>query len=118
MSAIEEAQDVAGVSLLEGDTVATVNGQMSGKVCEARVEDGMEFVRVRPTHQPYGKGMWYPADQVFRVARPKAKVKAEPPPQEQGRGRRQGRREGRRQIPPIRARQEEVASTAPPLARG
>ena len=80
MSAIEEAQDVAGVSLLEGDTVATVNGQMSGKVCEARVEDGMEFVRVRPTHQPYGKGMWYPADQVFRVARPKAKVKAEPPP--------------------------------------
>ncbi len=80
MSAIEEAQDVAGVSLLEGDTVATVNGQMSGKVCEARVEDGMEFVRVRPTHQPYGKGMWYPADQVFRVARPKAKAKAEPAP--------------------------------------
>ena len=114
MSAIEEAQDVAGVSILEGDTVATVNGQMSGKVCEARVEDGMEFVRVRPTHQPYGKGMWYPADQVFRVARPEGEGQGRAPPEEQGRGRRQSRREGRRQAPSIRARQKEVALTAPP----
>jgi hypothetical protein len=70
MANVEEASDVAGVSLKEGDTVATVNGQTSGKVCEVRMEDGAEFIRVRPTHQPYGKGMWYAADQVFRVARP------------------------------------------------
>ena len=70
MNAVEEAQDVAGTQIIKGDTVATVNGQTTGKVCDLAREDNLDFVCLRPAHQSYGKGMWYSADQVYWVARP------------------------------------------------
>ena len=64
--------DIAGTPILNGDTVVTVNGQSTGRVCEIRREDDIDFICLRPVHQAYGKGVWYASDQVFWVARPAA----------------------------------------------
>lgn len=67
------ATDVSGRTLTKGDTVATLNGQMTGRVWETRVEDdGTAFVQVRPVHQPYAQAVWYSADQLIWVATPQA----------------------------------------------
>jgi len=69
----ESVQDVAGKPIEVGDTVVTVNGQTTGRVCEINVEDDdTAFVAIRPVYHSYGKGVWYAADQVFWVARPNA----------------------------------------------
>ncbi|MEM1109694.1 MAG: hypothetical protein AAGH99_13495 [Planctomycetota bacterium] len=62
--------DVSGRSIEIGDTVVTVNGQTTGRICEvAREDDDTAFVAIRPVFDSYGKGTWYAADQVFWVAR-------------------------------------------------
>lgn len=72
--------DVAGTSIEIGDTVVTVNGQSTGKVIEIKPEDDIHFIRLRPAHQSYGKGVWYASDQVFWVARPGSAKKTDPKP--------------------------------------
>ncbi|MEM6854978.1 MAG: hypothetical protein AAF911_07675 [Planctomycetota bacterium] len=70
MITAELVQDVAGKPIEVGDTVVTVNGQTTGRVCEVTVEDDdTAFVAIRPVYHSYGKGVWYAADQVFWVAR-------------------------------------------------
>ncbi len=66
--------DVNGREVEKGDTVATMNGSFSGKVCELTTEGGVGFVRIRAAHTPFGKGVWHAADQVQVIARPKKKV--------------------------------------------
>lgn len=71
MITAESIQDVAGKPIEVGDTVVTVNGQTTGRVCDVNVEDDdTAFVAIRPVYHSYGKGVWYAADQVFWVARP------------------------------------------------
>ncbi|MEM9418113.1 MAG: hypothetical protein AAGA25_03530 [Planctomycetota bacterium] len=70
LSSEELVCDVSGRALEVGDTVVTVNGQTTGRVCEiAHEEDDIGFVAIRPVHHSYAKGVWYAADQVFWVAR-------------------------------------------------
>lgn len=71
MITAEPIQDVAGKPIEVGDTVVTVNGQTTGRVCQiTREDDGTAFVAIRPVYHSYGKGVWYASDQVFWVARP------------------------------------------------
>ncbi len=71
-TATEHAADVSGRPLTKGDTVSSLNGQMTGKVWEVQRDDGEAFVSVRPLHQPYAPATWYAADQLIWVATPGA----------------------------------------------
>ena len=62
------AEDVSGRALNKGDTVSTLNGDMTGRISDIAAEDGTIFVRLRPVHQPYGRGVWHAADRVQYVA--------------------------------------------------
>ncbi len=65
------ARDVSGRTLAKGDTVSSVNGQMTGRVWAMQVEDeDLAFVEIKPVHQPYAKSVWYAADQLIWVATP------------------------------------------------
>ncbi len=79
MTVITTARDYSGTSIEKGDTVVTLNGQSTAKVCGLAREDDTEFVCLRPAHQSYGKGMWYAADQVYWVARPGSTKKDDKP---------------------------------------
>lgn len=71
MLTVESVPDIAGKPIEVGDTVVTVNGQTTGRVCNINCEDdGTAFVAIRPVYHSYGKGVWYASDQVFWVARP------------------------------------------------
>jgi hypothetical protein len=70
MKRVKLAKDVSGRDLFKGDTVATLNGQVTGRVWELAEEDGETFVQIRPVYQPYGSAMWYASDQVIWVATP------------------------------------------------
>lgn len=79
------ALDVSGRPLLKGDTVSSLNGQMTGKIWELRADDDETFACIRPLHQPYAPATWYAADQLIWVATPgsgssKDKDKAKTPP--------------------------------------
>ena len=54
--------DVNGLRLRKGDVVVPLRGDFRGKVCELRRESGQGFARVRPTHRPYDRGVWYACD--------------------------------------------------------
>lgn len=69
---------MSGRELNKGDTVATLSGGVTGRVCEMAVEHGEPFVLLRPAHQPYGPGVWHPADQVNRVAEGRVRTRTEP----------------------------------------
>ena len=71
MRKILKTHDVSGLELAKGDTVATLNGDLSAKICDLCEEGGATFVRLRPIHMPYSPGVWYAADQVLRLARAK-----------------------------------------------
>ncbi len=74
------ALDVAGRALAKGDTVATLNGQTTGRVWEInREDDGTAFVQVRPVHQPYAQAVWHSADQLIWVATPRVPAKKDAP---------------------------------------
>ena len=65
MRKINKTNDVSGREIQAGDTVTTLSGDMTGKVCDICSEAEVAFVRVRPLHQSYGKGMWHAADQTM-----------------------------------------------------
>lgn len=74
---VEHVCDVSGRELTKGDTVATLSGDMTGRVCDLAVDAGAPFVLLRASHQPYGPGVWHPADQVTRVAVGRVRKRAE-----------------------------------------
>ncbi|WP_432799290.1 hypothetical protein [Poriferisphaera sp. WC338] len=54
----------------KGDTVATLNGQLTARVCDiAQDDEEVNFVCLRPIHQPYARGIWYAEDQVMWVSK-------------------------------------------------
>jgi hypothetical protein len=65
------AIDVNGLKLSKGDVVAPISGDLKGRVCDIRVEDGLGFVCVRASHRPYSKGVWYASEHVQRLAKAK-----------------------------------------------
>ncbi len=65
---IEHASDFDGQEIRKGDTVATLNDNVTAKVCDLCEDGGMEWVRLRPAHQPYGRGIWHAADRVVRLS--------------------------------------------------
>lgn len=67
MQKLDQATDYSGRPVERGDTVSTLNGQLTARVCDI-AEDEMVFVRLRPLHQPYSKGTWHPADRIIWVA--------------------------------------------------
>jgi len=65
---IEQTCDFDGQELRKGDTVATLNDNVTAKVCDLCEEGGMDWVRLRPAHQPYGRGVWHAADRVVKLS--------------------------------------------------
>jgi len=68
MEKVATVQDVSGRELCKGDTVSTLNGALTGRISDLAADEGTEFVRIRPMHQPYGRGDWHAADRVMYVA--------------------------------------------------
>ena len=62
------ARDVSGNRIEKGDTVATISGSLTAKVCAISAEFDAFFVRLRPLHQPSAKGIWHAADRVLRIS--------------------------------------------------
>ncbi|MAG17686.1 MAG: hypothetical protein CMJ21_06410 [Phycisphaerae bacterium] len=67
MRKITQTKDVDGRPLRKGDTVATLSGNVTAKVCDLASDGGITFVSIRPSHQSYGRGIWHAADQVQRI---------------------------------------------------
>ncbi|MEE9212328.1 MAG: hypothetical protein V3U29_06710 [Phycisphaeraceae bacterium] len=78
MQKITKTQDVSGQDLTKGDTVTTLNGDLTAKVCDLCEEAGTPFVRLRPLHHPYGRGVWHAADQVLRLAKARLRPSERP----------------------------------------
>ena len=57
-------RDVGGRPVKKGDTVATLNENLTAKVCDVRFDGDIGFVRLRLAHQPYSRGVWHAADHV------------------------------------------------------
>ena len=70
MQKMAHAIDISGHNMDKGDTVSTLNGQLTARICDIACDDDeMLFVCLRPIHQPYAKGVWYAADQVMWVSK-------------------------------------------------
>ena len=64
-----KACDLNGVEIQKGDTVTTLNGGTTAKVCDIAFEaDSTAFVRLRPLHSPFSRGVWHAAEHVQRIA--------------------------------------------------
>lgn len=61
--------DVDGRDVKVGDTVATISGGITAKVCAVMLEGEAGFVRLRALHQPFSRGVWHAADRVQRLTR-------------------------------------------------
>ena len=59
--------DINGRLLKKGDMVATLNENVTAKVCDVRIEGDVGFVRLRLAHQPYSRGVWHASDHVQLV---------------------------------------------------
>ena len=68
MRKIVNAVDVAGHELGKGDTVVTLGSQATATIADLAVEGETQFVKLRPIHQPYGRGVWHAADCVQWLA--------------------------------------------------
>ncbi len=69
MRKVAKANDVDGRMIRKGDTVATLTGNLTAKVCDIAMEtDQTYFVCLRAVHHPFSRGVWHAADQVLRVA--------------------------------------------------
>ncbi len=77
MQKLEQAQDVGGKTLEVGDTVTTLAGDMTGRVCDICEDSKVLFVRVRPLHQSHGRGVWHAADQTLWLSASRRKKKPE-----------------------------------------
>jgi len=67
------AYDFSGRELCKGDVVSTLSGSVTGRISQIALDDETVFVRVRPMHQSYGRGMWHAADRVVHVSSPRKK---------------------------------------------
>jgi len=65
MKKVTQAKDSTGRTITKGDSVTDLTGQMTGRVSDLAVEDGEQFVQIRPLHQPYAPGVWYAADRLI-----------------------------------------------------
>ena len=85
--------DANGSKLRKGDVVAPLRGDLRGKICDLRRELGTAFVRIRPAHRPYDRGVWYAADhvQLLQRADPPRPAGSSPPPARRPAGRRPAR---------------------------
>ncbi len=81
---IKKTTDVSGRTISVGDTVTTLNGDLTGKICDICQDAEVAFVRVRPLHQSYGQGIWHAADRTMwlATARPRPPKKPAPKPQQ------------------------------------
>jgi hypothetical protein len=69
MRKVSKTIDISGREVRKGDTVTTISGNMTGKVCDIAVEtDSTMFVCLRAVHMPFSRGIWHAADQVQLVA--------------------------------------------------
>ena len=69
MRKVNHATDIDGRVVRRGDTVATLTGNLTAKVCDIALEtDDTAFVCLRAVHQPFSRGIWHAADQVQRIA--------------------------------------------------
>ena len=69
MRKINHTNDMGGRKLGKGDTVMTVSGNVTAKVCDIALEtDSTAFVCLRAVHQPFSRGVWHAADQVMWIA--------------------------------------------------
>ena len=79
MKKLKKTYDVSGRMIQLGDTVTTLSGDLTGKICDICKDVDVSFVRVRPLHQSYGRGVWHAADRMIwmstaRPRKPKAKT--------------------------------------------
>lgn len=73
---LDQALDYSGRKVEKGDTVVLLSDNSSAKVADLARDGDQCFLRLRPLHQPYGKGVWHPADQVvFQTASRKVRAK-------------------------------------------
>ena len=70
----KQVVDVDGRSIEKGDTVATLNDNLTARVSETKYESDTGFVRIKPLQHPYSKGEWHAADRVQRIGRSKPKT--------------------------------------------
>lgn len=68
MQKLDRTKDYSGRKMERGDTVSTINGHLTARVCDIASDGDTIFVRLRPLHQPYGPGVWHAADRVLWVA--------------------------------------------------
>lgn len=76
---IEVAHDADGTELIKGDTVATIGDNTAARVADLCIDMDLdlEYVRLKPLHQAYGKGLWHAADRVIRLSATKRKTDEE-----------------------------------------
>lgn len=67
MKKATEAKDREGQLVRKGDVVATLSDNISAKICDICEDLGEYFVRLRPVHQPFGRGVWHSAEHVVRL---------------------------------------------------
>jgi hypothetical protein len=77
MQKISATNDVSGREMGVGDTVTTLNGDVTGKICDICEDSDVAFVRVRPLHQSYGKGIWHAADRTMWLSASRKPAPAE-----------------------------------------
>jgi len=75
MRKLKNARDISGRGIRLGDTVTTLTGDVTGKVCDIGRESDILFVRVRPLHQVYGQGIWHAADRMVWLSASRRKSK-------------------------------------------
>lgn len=68
MTKVDVALDVDGVEIQKGDMVSSLGDGSTARVCDISVEsDETFFVRLRPVHSPFGRGVWHAAEHVRRI---------------------------------------------------
>ena len=68
MRKVDKAADFNGRAMGKGDTVSVLSDHMTARICDIALDDGELFVRLKPLHQPYGRGIWLAAEQVLWLA--------------------------------------------------
>jgi len=72
-SKTRDVVDVDGRVIAKGDTVATINDNLTARVSDVKFEYDTGFVRIKPIQHPYSKGEWHAADRVQLINKSKAK---------------------------------------------
>ena len=70
--------DVNGRSLKKGDMVATLNDNLTAKICALQFDGDIGFVSLRAVHQPFSRGVWHSADHVQLISPAKISGRSAP----------------------------------------